>query len=233
MKFAVLYFFCFKHSEFDEPMDGFVYGAAASLGFAALENVLYVADSGLGTALLRALTAVPSHAMVGAVMGYFLALSRFRPDRKRLFFTLALIVPIALHGLYDFPLMFSSMGGAVETAFLTVLVLGVEYWVVATLLRRVRTNQEGSVILVNVRGLPNTKPQRTKALRKLKTIISRARGVHYVWEQVAEGTLHVRGSTSSDEIAVHLDRYARIHDLGSLSATPQQEFRTVLVELVL
>ena len=75
-KFMVLLLYCARHNEFDEPMDGIVYGVAASLGFATLENVLYVAKGGLSLAITRALTAVPGHAFLGAIMGYYV-LGRF------------------------------------------------------------------------------------------------------------------------------------------------------------
>lgn len=104
-KFMVVFFYCRRHSHFDEPMDGLVYGAAASLGFATLENVLYVAGGGLGVAVMRAFTAVPLHATLGAIMGYHIAAAHFDPSRKGRFLFLALAGPILLHGLYDFPLL--------------------------------------------------------------------------------------------------------------------------------
>lgn len=105
LKFAVVYLYCYRHREFDEPMDGIVYGATASLGFATLENVLYVASGGWGTAILRALTAVPGHAFLGAIMGYYVGQAKFRPQERGKLLGLALLVPIVLHGMYDFPLM--------------------------------------------------------------------------------------------------------------------------------
>ena len=61
-KYLVLTRYAMRRSSFDEPMDGLVYGVAASLGFATFENILYVSGGGLGVAVLRALTAVPLHA---------------------------------------------------------------------------------------------------------------------------------------------------------------------------
>jgi RsiW-degrading membrane proteinase PrsW (M82 family) len=106
-KFCVLYFFCMRHDDFDEPMDGLVYGLTASLGFACLENVLYLAGAGEDwpvLAVTRAFMAVPGHAMDGVVMGFFAALGRFDAPRSRHWYFLALAVPITLHGLYDWPL---------------------------------------------------------------------------------------------------------------------------------
>ncbi|MGE0788110.1 MAG: PrsW family glutamic-type intramembrane protease [Sandaracinaceae bacterium] len=104
-KLAVLAWYAGRHSEFDEPMDGVVYGAAASLGFATLENALYCADGGLTLAAIRALTAVPIHAGCGALMGYWYGRSRFEPERRRSLLARAWIVPVLIHGVYDAPLL--------------------------------------------------------------------------------------------------------------------------------
>lgn len=89
----------------DEPMDGLLYGALVSLGFAAVENVLYVLQGGFWTGAFRAVTAVPMHASCGALMGLALARGKLfgaGPGRGLL---PALTVPIVIHGLYDWPLL--------------------------------------------------------------------------------------------------------------------------------
>jgi RsiW-degrading membrane proteinase PrsW (M82 family) len=104
-KLGVLLYYSLRKPEFDEPMDGLVYGAVASLGFAAFENVLYVASGGLGLAVLRALTAVPMHAAFGAIMGAYVGRARFDPARKNQLIGTGLTLAILLHGLYDFPVL--------------------------------------------------------------------------------------------------------------------------------
>ena len=104
-KLAVLLGYSFRHSAFDESMDGIVYGATASLGFAALENLLYVLDGGFGLAILRGLLSVPGHATYGAVMGYYVGRARFDPQNRWRLVGLGLLAAVLLHGLYDFPLM--------------------------------------------------------------------------------------------------------------------------------
>ncbi len=133
-KFLVLALYVRKHSAFDEPMDGLVYGATASLGFAALENVLYVTGGGLGLAITRALTAVPMHAALGALLGYGVARSRF--DGRPLL--LALPLPILLHGLYDWPLLTlraagSGEGGALADGEVGMLIVGALVILIVTL----------------------------------------------------------------------------------------------------
>ncbi len=104
-KFAVLYWLIKKSPEFNERFDGIVYAVFISLGFAAIENILYVFDSGLNTGIVRAFTAVPAHAFFGVSMGYYFALSKFKTENTRLNLIKALLIPIILHGIYDFILM--------------------------------------------------------------------------------------------------------------------------------
>ncbi len=109
-KYAVISCYSAKNKAFDEPMDGVVYGATASLGFATLENILYVADGGWTVAIIRAFTAVPAHACWGAIIGYYVGQARFNTDRKSPLW-LGLAAAVVLHGLYDFPLMTLSFAG--------------------------------------------------------------------------------------------------------------------------
>jgi len=104
-KLLVLLLYCYRHREFDEPMDGVVYGVMASLGFATLENVMYVADGGLGTAIMRAMTSVPGHATWGAIMGYFVGRAKFAPTARIGGIGIGYVIAVTLHGFYDFPLM--------------------------------------------------------------------------------------------------------------------------------
>lgn len=104
-KFLVLYFLIRKSKEFNERFDGIVYAVFISLGFAAVENVIYVYEGGLDVGLMRAFTAVPAHALFGVSMGYYFALSKFETESTDINMFKALAVPIVLHGIYDFILM--------------------------------------------------------------------------------------------------------------------------------
>jgi len=86
------------------PLCGVVYGATASLGFATRENIVYVAQGGWIVAVARALTAVPCHACLGAILGYYVGQARFKGERK-ISPWLGLLVATLLHALYDFPLL--------------------------------------------------------------------------------------------------------------------------------
>ncbi|WP_227395259.1 glutamic-type intramembrane protease PrsW [Jeotgalibacillus aurantiacus] len=107
-KWFILYFYIIHLIEFDEPYDGIVYGAAVSLGFATLENVLFLAVFGLETAVGRALLPVSSHALFGVVMGYYIGKAKFTKEQnKKRLILISLILPILLHTLYDYILVSS------------------------------------------------------------------------------------------------------------------------------
>jgi protease PrsW len=110
-KLCVLLLYSLRSREFDEPMDGIVYGVVASLGFATVENVLYVLDGGIATAIVRAFTAVPMHAFLGAVMGYYVGRSRFEYVRRYRLIAFAYGSAVVLHGGYDFPLLTLDAAG--------------------------------------------------------------------------------------------------------------------------
>jgi len=104
-KYVALFFLIWRNKHFNEPFDGIVYATFISLGFAAVENLLYVLGNGLPTALIRAFTAVPAHTIFGISMGYYFALAKFYPQNQTSNILKAIIVPIILHGIYDFLLM--------------------------------------------------------------------------------------------------------------------------------
>ncbi len=87
----------YRTRHFNEPYDGIVYAVAIGLGFAMVENIMYVTSNGLSTAFVRAFTAVPAHTLFGIVMGSLFSESLFlkRPLYR------AYIIPALLHGTYD------------------------------------------------------------------------------------------------------------------------------------
>ncbi len=104
-KFTALLILFWNNMQFNEKFDGIVYACFISLGFAAVENILYVSQGGVEVGLGRAFTAVPAHALFGVMMGYQFGLARFYPSERSRRLVLALTIPIILHGIYDFILM--------------------------------------------------------------------------------------------------------------------------------
>ena len=97
-----------RNPEFNCQYDGVVYSVFVSLGFALWENISYVLTYGFGTALIRAFTAIPGHACFGVFMGVFYGLAKKAeitmrdPQQSRICRILALVVPMVLHGAYDY-----------------------------------------------------------------------------------------------------------------------------------
>jgi protease PrsW len=99
VKLAMLYLLVWKSRDFDQRLDGIVYAVFVSVGFAAVENYMYVTHLGIATAVIRMYTAVPCHAICGIVMGYFFTLAKFSRQRKYHFY--AYLMPVLVHGVYD------------------------------------------------------------------------------------------------------------------------------------
>ena len=107
LKFLVLYLIVLKREEFNEPMDGIVYGVVASLGFATLENYDYVFRLAelweiepMQLAIWRSYSAVPMHGLNGCVMGFYFGMYAFTGNKK--FMIYSLLFPYLIHGFYNF-----------------------------------------------------------------------------------------------------------------------------------
>ncbi|MGI6590330.1 MAG: PrsW family intramembrane metalloprotease [Eggerthellaceae bacterium] len=106
-KYFLLVWCTWSNRNFDYVFDGIVYAVFVGLGFAIAENITYVWSYGMGTAFVRAFTAIPGHCVFAVFMGYFYGLARRSATlghgvRALLFGLCALIVPLLCHGLYDY-----------------------------------------------------------------------------------------------------------------------------------
>ncbi|HZG70028.1 MAG TPA: glutamic-type intramembrane protease PrsW [Chondromyces sp.] len=103
VKWFILYYLIYQHMDFDEPYDGIVYGVSVSLGFATFENILYLIAHGVEYAFMRALLPVSSHALFGVMMGYYLGKAKFgREGSRKKWLFLSFLLPVVLHGFYDY-----------------------------------------------------------------------------------------------------------------------------------
>ena len=94
-------------SQFNCLFDGVVYATFVSLGFALWENISYVMHYGLVNAFARAFTAIPGHACFGVFMGVFYSAAKLYEragdlQASRRYRFLAVLVPVVIHGLYDY-----------------------------------------------------------------------------------------------------------------------------------
>lgn len=119
-KFFTFKWIIFHDRDFDNTYDGLIYGAASALGFATLENLLYIfqSEDSLNTAIMRALLSIPLHAVTGIFMGYYFGVLKYRkynnvkpnthPEIP------AYIFSVILHGLFDFSITAYGMMSAYD-----------------------------------------------------------------------------------------------------------------------
>jgi RsiW-degrading membrane proteinase PrsW (M82 family) len=101
-KYIMLRWYAYKKQAFDEPLDGIIYSVMISMGFATLENVLYVNQHGFSTALARMFLSVPAHAAFAVLMGYHVGLAKMDSGRSFKHLTKGLLLAIFFHGAFDF-----------------------------------------------------------------------------------------------------------------------------------
>lgn len=101
LKWFIFMFTMYHHDEFDDHYDGIVYAVAISLGFASVENVLYLLTNGIEYAFPRAIFPVSSHALFGVIMGYYFGKAKLRDSKTNYNLLLAFLLPFLLHGIYN------------------------------------------------------------------------------------------------------------------------------------
>lgn len=124
-KYLMLKKCTWKRQEFNCSYDGLIYAVYVSMGFAVIENLFYVAEMGIVTGIVRAVTAIPGHCFFGVFMGTHYAeakrlenLGETAEARRQRF--LAFAVATAVHGAYDFLLSVESYAGLALFAVLLV-----------------------------------------------------------------------------------------------------------------
>nr|WP_312579965.1 PrsW family glutamic-type intramembrane protease [Sedimentibacter sp.] len=95
---------------FNEKLDGIIYCAFSALGFATIENIMYVVFRFSDVEFIgiyRAVVSVPAHMLFAVTMGYYLSLAKFAAtsEMSKYYYKRSLIVPMILHGIFDFILM--------------------------------------------------------------------------------------------------------------------------------
>ena len=145
IKFALLLFFCVRLSALNEPMDAIVYGAAIGLGYAAMENLGYLASGNLADAWTFKMVKVRyipliMHLGFGVIMGWLLSLNLFEersPFKRRVMLILALAVPVIFHGSYNYLRAFE-----VFPIITLILVVGIIYFYRREQLKRITEDMD-------------------------------------------------------------------------------------------
>ena len=134
-KWIFVYIIAWKHREFNHVYDAIVYCVFVSLGFATLENILYVFSAAnfaesLSIALNRMIFSVPGHTFFGVMMGYYLGLAKLTSvhgikDKSRTNLILSILIPTIAHGFFDYFLMLGSNIGFILFLIFVVILFSV------------------------------------------------------------------------------------------------------------
>ncbi len=101
LKYAAVRYTIFNSTEYDERIDGIIYGAAAGLGYATMLNLDYVLANGgvdLGAGVVRVAVTALAHASFAGVTGYFLGRAKFE-NRGPLWLPLGVFIAALLNGI--------------------------------------------------------------------------------------------------------------------------------------
>ncbi len=124
-KLGVVLLVAWKSKDFNEENDGIVYVGASALGFAMLENIVYVMSRGIGTGILRSLTAVPLHCFTGVIMGYYLGKAKFsnHENEKIAYIWKGFLLAYIIHGVYDALIMTNTPAALLILPLIVILIV--------------------------------------------------------------------------------------------------------------
>jgi len=100
-KFGAIYYGVYRNVECNEVVDGIIYAVAAALGFATLENIMFVLGGGIGVGIMRAILSVPGHAFFGALMGFYIGVAKCSIVGATASLARGLILAVIAHAAYD------------------------------------------------------------------------------------------------------------------------------------
>jgi RsiW-degrading membrane proteinase PrsW (M82 family) len=138
-KYLVIKIKIINSPDLDEPVDVMLYMVIAALGFAALENILYLfapvggmslnqlIDRTLIITFIRFIGATFLHTLCSAVVGYSLAISFCKIKTKYASISAGLFMAVLLHGLYDFSIM--RLDGYMKVAIPAIIILTLAFLV--------------------------------------------------------------------------------------------------------
>jgi protease PrsW len=131
LKLLVVYFYAYQRKEFDEPLDGVIFSATAALGFAAVENVFYLARNDPALVLLRGPLSNPGHALFSALWGLSLSKAKAAPNMigERLpIVARGFLMASLLHSIFDLLLLAADRLSVVFFALLLAVMAALFFW---------------------------------------------------------------------------------------------------------
>jgi RsiW-degrading membrane proteinase PrsW (M82 family) len=152
VKLLAVYLYAYRKPQFDEPLDGVIFSATAALGFAAVENVVYLGEHDPMLVLLRGPLSNPGHALFSALWGLSLSRAKAAPNLVRTRFSIiawGLLGASLLHSLFDILLVASSRWSIVFFAILVAVMAALFFWVRSRIKFHTETSphREGTLLM--------------------------------------------------------------------------------------
>jgi RsiW-degrading membrane proteinase PrsW (M82 family) len=152
VKLLAVYLYAYRKPQFDEPLDGVIFSATAALGFAAVENVVYLGQHDPMLVLLRGPLSNPGHALFSALWGLSLSRAKAAPNLVRMRFSIiagGLLAASLLHSLFDILLVASSRWSFIFFAILVAVMAGLFFWVRSRIKFHTETSphREGTLLM--------------------------------------------------------------------------------------
>jgi RsiW-degrading membrane proteinase PrsW (M82 family) len=219
VKWLAIRVHAYGRSEFDAVIDGAVYGAVAGLGFATIENTLYVVqgflraqeaggtqaiNAAVGTATSRAL-AGPGHVIYSAWAGYYLGLAKFNPENRGPIVVKGLLIAAVIHATYNSIVSTVPLGRFSIFGYLGFVIVydGVFFYLLYRKLARYRNSYEGVVD-----GTDGEQDESDEAAEAIEPAVADGdRGA--VWDAPTDET-----STNGDERGDGADQTGESEDEG-------------------
>lgn len=100
-KLLPVWLFIYRNSEFNEVLDGIIYASSAALGFACIENVLYIFSYGPHVMVGRAVLSTLGHVLFSMFWGLGLGLAKFNPRHSKYIVIVGFIIASVIHGIFN------------------------------------------------------------------------------------------------------------------------------------
>jgi protease PrsW len=123
-KFLVVRLGVYNSPHFEEPTDGLVYAAAAALGFASFENILYLLTYGWQVILVRGLFSNLAHVLFSSLWGYPLAMVKLGFLKRKYLTWVGLAAAMIAHGVFDFLFFTATMYTYLVIPFFAAMIVG-------------------------------------------------------------------------------------------------------------
>ena len=196
----------FRSKHFDEPLDGVIYSSAAALGFACVENALFLREHPGGVNILRSLVALPAHVFFAAAWGYALGRAK-REKRPGPIFPLAWLVATAAHGLYAHLVFARGPAAMIGTLPLLLVMAIMTFFAVRDLGQRAERSSRTSMLLERVSTLYLSGPPSLRTVREAM----RREGQPITFRWVLFGTMVTVGAmTAGLAVSVAFGHWAHV-----------------------